>query len=123
MAEEGFKVDNNLVLGDGEIVIEEVEQLFLHEVDLCLGEHLGVSTPVFVLGRRIIEVLGGDDESGEEDSVSGAWHTLGDFWKTVTKSLEVDERGEEGGDLDVGLFAYHGDERLEGRQTGGLCGG
>ena len=105
---------DDLILVDSQIVVEEVEQLLLHEVDLGLREHLGVSAPVLVLWRRVIEVFGGDDEGGEEDSVTGAGHALGDLWESVPQSLEVDERGEKGGDLDVGLFANDGDESLKG---------
>lgn len=113
LRQEWFKVGDNFRLVDSKIVVQQIEQLLFHQVDFRLGEHLSVSTPVLVLGTRIVEVLRGDDQCGEEDSVSGAGHTLGDFGQSVSESLEVDKSSEEGGDLDVGLFAYNRDESLE----------
>lgn len=56
----------------------------------------GVSLPVFVFGRGIVEVFGGADESGEEDSVSGAWHACqikNDSRESVNRSIERERGG------------------------------
>ncbi len=90
-SEERLEVVHNLLLGDGKVVVEQVQELLLHEVDLGLREHLGVAAPVLVLGRRVVQVLGGDDERRKEDPVTGAGHALGDLGQAVSKALEVDE--------------------------------
>lgn len=113
LAEERLEVVNNLILVDCQVVVEQEQELFLHQVDFRLREHLGVPAPMLVLWGRVVEVLGGDDEGGKEDSVSGARHSFGDFGKSVSKSFEIHEGGEEGRHLDVGLFADHSDEGLE----------
>jgi len=51
LAEERLEVLDDLILGDGEVVIKEEEELLLHQVDLLLREHLSVSAPVLVLWR------------------------------------------------------------------------
>lgn len=49
---------------------------------LSLGEEGGVFRPVLVLWRRVVEILCGDDEGGEEDTVSGARHAFGGRWQS-----------------------------------------
>lgn len=68
-------MDEKLLLGNPEIVVEEVQELLLHEVDFGEGEEGRVSLPVLVLWRRVVEVLGSTDESGEEDSMTSAVHS------------------------------------------------
>ena len=86
-AEEGLEVGVEVLRGDAEVPVEEEEELLFHQVDLGEGEaeavvssHGGVSGPVFVLGGGVVEVLRGEDERGEEDSVHGAPHALGHRW-------------------------------------------
>ena len=43
LTEEGLEIVDNLLLGDGEVVVEEEEELLLHKVYLLLGEHLRVA--------------------------------------------------------------------------------
>ena len=68
----GAEVFDEFGLLNAQLVVEQVEQLLLHEVDLGEGEEPSVLLPVHVLGRRIIEVLCCADEDGEEDSVTCA---------------------------------------------------
>ena len=112
-AEEGGKVDHELILLDAEVVVEKVEELLLHEVDLGLGEESSVLGPVLVLGRRVVEVLGGDDEGGEEDAVTSAVHSFGDTGQPGPQALQVDEGAEEGGNLDIGSLHQESDEGLQ----------
>lgn len=65
---------NNFFLVDGKIVVEEEEKLLFHQVDFSLREHLSVSTPVLVLGGRVIEVFSGDNESRKENTMTSARH-------------------------------------------------
>lgn len=53
-----------------EIPVEEEKHLLLHKVDLSDGEpkariafNSSVSSPVLVLGRRIVEILSSQDQS------------------------------------------------------------
>lgn len=52
-AEEGLEVGEELTLVHAEVVVEEEEELALHEVDLGRGEESRVASPVLVLGGRI----------------------------------------------------------------------
>lgn len=77
MVVEVFKVDS-------EIPVEKEEELFFHEIYFGDGEaevgeapHAGVARPVLVLRRAVVEVLCGEDERGQEDSVDGAAHAFG----------------------------------------------
>ena len=67
--EKGLEVGEEVLLGDAQVPIKQEEELAFHEVDLREGEaeafeslHCGVTSPVFVLGARVVEVLGGEDE-------------------------------------------------------------
>lgn len=106
-------MEEELVLVDAEVVVEEVEELLLHEVDLCLGEEGAVAGPVLVLWRRVVEVLCCDDEGCEEDAVACAVHALCDAREPVLQAVEVYEGAEEGGYLYVALLHEDGNERLE----------
>lgn len=112
-AEEGSKVNHELVLLDSEVVVEQIEKLLLHEIDLGLREESGVVSPVLVLGRRVVEVLGGDDEGSEEDTVTSAVHALGNARQPRPQALQVNKGAEEGGHLNVGPLDEQSDEGLQ----------
>lgn len=83
--QEGLEVIVKILGVDAEIPVEEKEKLLLHKVDFGDGEtkvlvpaDSTVPSPVLVLGGRVVEVLCRKNESGEEDPVNGAAHTLGD---------------------------------------------
>lgn len=84
---------------------------------LLLTEESGVACPVLVLRRRVIEVLCSDNEGGKEDAVSCARHALGGRGKTRSQALKVDEGGEKGGDLNIGLLHKDGDESFKRRKS------
>lgn len=89
--EEGSKRGVEVLARDAKIPVEEEEELFLHEIDLLESEKThSVGLPVLVLRRRVVEVLGTEDESGEEDPVAGARHTLGYRRQLVPKTVKVD---------------------------------
>lgn len=71
---------DQFVLCDSEVVVEKVKELLLHEVDLGEGEVSAVFLPVHVFGRRVVEIFGGANEDGEEDSVTGASHAWDVSW-------------------------------------------
>ena len=57
--------------------------LLLHEVDLSRLEDACTAVPVLVLQRSVVDVLGGADESGKEETMSSAWHT----WNRVSRQM------------------------------------
>lgn len=94
---------------ESEIVVEELEELHLHEVDFgtretkeladtvnVLDMAVGVRGPPLVLGTRIVEVLGGNDERGDEYAVASARHpSFGHLGKLVLEAVEINERCKE----------------------------
>lgn len=75
VSEEGTKVLDCLVLVEAKIIVEQEEKLLFHEVYLGEIEKRGVSRPMLVFGRRVVEILCSDDESGQEDAMSRTRHT------------------------------------------------
>lgn len=67
-------------------------------------ENASVAVPVLVLGTRIVEVLGSNDERGKEDSVTSAVHALCHLWQARLEPVQVDQGAEQGRHLDVGLL-------------------
>jgi hypothetical protein len=95
-SEERLQISQKVLLGDTSLPIQQEEQLTFHQVDLGQREaksfeslHSGVPSPVLVLGARVIQVLGGEDERGEEDPVDCASHALGNRWQTGSKTAQV----------------------------------
>lgn len=121
-----------ILLDNAEVPFEKEEELLLHEVDLGAVEaesvHLGgdvsVVGPVLVLGRRIVEVLGSEDERSQEDAVGGASETASHGLKLGLESGEVDEGRHESRDLDVGGDDELSDELFDSGEAavGGLDG-
>lgn len=72
--DKGRKVRDCLVLVKAEIVVEKEEQLLFHEVHLCEIEEGGISRPVLVFGRGVVEVFRSNDEGRQEDAVTGTRH-------------------------------------------------
>lgn len=68
-------MDHYILLLYPEVVVEEVEELLLHEIDFREGEVHGVTLPVLVAGRSVVEILGCTDKGGEEDTMTSACHT------------------------------------------------
>lgn len=111
--EERCKVLEEFRFFDAKIVVEKVEQLAFHQVGLGLGEEGGISRPVLVLWRRVIQVLCSDDENSKEDAMSGARHAFCCRWESRTQTLEVDKRAKQSGDLNVALRNKDGDESFK----------
>lgn len=79
-AEERREVPDEFVLVDAKVVVEQVEKLLLHQVDLGLRKESAVARPMLVLRGRVVEVLCGNDEGSKENTVPRAVHALGDAW-------------------------------------------
>jgi hypothetical protein len=86
---EGGEVGDELGLVDLEVVVEDVQELLLHEVDLGEGEEAGVALPVHVLGARVVQVLGGADQDGQENAVARALHTVSHGRKALLQASQV----------------------------------
>lgn len=63
---------------------------------------MSVVGPVLVLRRRIVEVLGGQNERGQEDAVSCASETTGEWLKFCLQTSKVDQSRHESRDLNIG---------------------
>jgi hypothetical protein len=134
LGQEGRERFDKLVLVHSEIVVQQVQKLafkivssrslrnvrpmlltdlLLHQVDLGQREKSPVTSPVFALGARVVEVFRGDNEGGEEDTVTRAGHALGQFGQTCLESVEVNESAEECGGLYVAFLDELSDEGLE----------
>lgn len=71
---ERAEVKKQLVFSHVDVVVQEVKELLLHEGDLSERKQSSVFGPVLVLGRRVIEELGSDNEGGQENAVARAMH-------------------------------------------------
>jgi len=98
-----LKVSRQGRLIDSEIIVENVEKLLLHEVDLGKREEASVALPVHVLRGRVVEVLCGANEDGEEDTMPSALHAVGDWRETLLETVEVDKNDGQRRHLHVGL--------------------
>jgi hypothetical protein len=108
-----------ICLGDAEVKVEEGEELLLHEVHLADGEDGRMGGPVLVLRRLVVQVLGCNDECGQEDTMASAVHALGSNGELVLEALEVDKGGQQGRGLDIGVKDQEPDKVVEGRDDNG----
>lgn len=120
--QEGFQVGQEVLLRDTSLPVQEEEQLTLHQIHLGQGEpksfpslHGSVPSPVLVLWARVVQVLGGEDQRGQEDAVDSASHALGNGWQTSPEAAQVHQRAHQGGHLDL----RPGDERCNEGFDGG----
>ena len=67
-----------------------------------IGVDVAVSGPVLVLGWAVVEVLGSEDERSEEDAVGSAAQAPGKGLQPWPEAGEVDQRGHQSRDLNVG---------------------
>ena len=97
----GQKVQEHVVdeeeigFGNGEIPIEDLDELALNPANVTLAEGAGDHSPMNVLQGRVICVFGSDDERAEENAVKGPLFGLNR--EIGFGTLDVDE-----GDKDVG---------------------
>jgi len=61
-------------LGDSKLIIQEEQELLLHEIDFGERKVSAVLLPMHVLWGRVVEVFGSTDEDGKEYSMTGALH-------------------------------------------------
>lgn len=111
-----------IVLSNSEVPIKQPEKLLLHEIDFRQAEakiveatNACISSPVLVLWRGIVQVLGSEDQRGEEDAVRCALHSFGDRRQTLLQSTEIDKRGHQRRNLYVRLLNKGVDEELKRR--------
>jgi len=87
--------DEEIGLGNREVPVEDFDELALNPSDIALAKGTGYHSPMNIFQSRVIGVLGGDDESAEENAVKGPLFGLNG--EIRPGSLDVDE-----GDKDVG---------------------
>lgn len=73
-----------VLLGNSKVPVQQEQQLLLHEIHFGVGKpkpltilHQRITRPVFVLRGRVVQVLGGENESGQEDAMNSTPHALG----------------------------------------------
>lgn len=62
-----------------QVKVQEEEKLSFHKINLGDLKILCVNGPVFIFRRRVMQVLGGDNQGSEKDAVAGTWNTCGGF--------------------------------------------
>lgn len=78
--EEEVELAVKVMLDNTKIPLKKEKKLFFHQVDLVAVEaknisvvlNAGVVGPVLILGRRVVEILGGENERSEKDAMGGA---------------------------------------------------
>jgi hypothetical protein len=75
LGKEGFERPEDFLFVKSKVIVEKIEQLFFHQVNLGDVEEDGIAGPVDILGRRIVEILGGDDQSRKKHSMAGTRHS------------------------------------------------
>lgn len=98
----------NVVLRDTEIPLEDSEELSLDAADIALAKDTGAESPVDVLEGRVVGILGGDNESTEEDPLEGP--LLESDVEVWACAVDVDEGEEESGSDDLGASDHGGRE-------------
>lgn len=86
--------------GDGQIPIEDLDELALDPSNVTFAERAGDHSPMYVFESRVVGVFGCDDESAEEDTVQSPFLCLNG--EIGLGSLDVDEGNEEVGERDLG---------------------
>lgn len=109
-----------IVLGHPEIPIEKAEELFFHEIDFGQIEaeaivtlHAGITRPVLVLWRRIVQILRRQDERGEKYSVGGTLHAFRRGGEAMLQPTEVHQGRHQRRHLHVRAFDKSADEELK----------
>ena len=94
--QEWLEMEEEILLGNSGVEVQQVQHLPFHQVDLSQAKtksfetfDRGISCPVLVLGAGIIEVLCCQDQGGEEDSVHGTAHALGNGRKFGLQTGEI----------------------------------
>jgi len=94
-------VVEEVFLVNPEIEIRQEQELAFHQIHFGRRKEGGIFGPVLVLWRRIIQVLGRDNESGEKHAMPCAMHALGNLRQARLQAIEVHEGTEQGRYLNV----------------------
>jgi hypothetical protein len=96
--QEWFEVVEQVLLGDSAVKVKEVKHLPFHQINFGQGKakplvplDSRVPSPMFVLGRRVIEILRSQDKSSKEDAVSSTPHALGNRRQASLETGEEDQ--------------------------------
>lgn len=95
-------------LGDSKVPVEDFDELALDPANVALAERAGDHRPVDVFQCRVVRVLGGDDQSAEEDAVEGPVLALDG--QVRLGALDVDEGDEDIGEGNLGSLDDTRDE-------------
>lgn len=109
--EEGRPNVKSGLLIEAKVVVQEEKQLLLHQVDFRAREDDGVGCPVLILRRRVVEVLGADNERGKEDAMLRRPIPLGRHRQLAAQPLQIDERREQGRNVYAG-YAHERQDKV-----------
>lgn len=110
---QSFPKTQYLALRNTKLPIQHSQKLPLDAAYVALAKDARAESPVHVLERRVVEVLGRGDEGAKEDALEGPLFE-GDV-EVGTSAVDVDECGEEGGG---GYFCAGEDGGGEGGELG-----
>jgi len=97
--QESVMNDEEIGFGDGELPVDDIDELALDPSNIALAEGTGDHSPMNVFQSRVIGVLGGDDEGAEENAVKGPLFGLNG--EIRPGALDVDEGDKDVGDSDL----------------------
>ena len=103
--------------GNGELPVDDFDELAFDPSNVPLAEGAGDHSPVNVFQGRVVGVLGGDDESAEENAMKGPLFGLDR--EIRLGPLDVDEGDKDVGDTDLSSLDNVRDELGELRVLAG----
>jgi len=101
-------VAENVIFGDRELKVKDVQELAFNAAAITLAEHASTQRPVNVFESGIIEILARNHYGAKKDALTRPF--LERDLKMRPGSIDVDERNEDGGDVDLSTGEDIGDE-------------
>ena len=100
--QKGVANDKEIGFGDGQVPIKDFDKFALDPSNVTFAKRVRDHSPMDVLESRVIGVLGGDDESAEENAVKGPFLCLDR--EIRLGALDVDEGDKQVGDGNLSSF-------------------
>lgn len=109
-------VCHDIVFGDAQLEIKDVEELALYPPNVTLAEHTSAHSPVYVLKRRVIQIFTGYDDSTEEYTFIGP--LLERNVEVRLSPVQIDKGGQDDRHFNLSPSDNVVDHRGEGRALG-----
>lgn len=102
---------DHVFIGNSNVPVQEVEQLSLHQVDVLQRKKpIGVLSPMDIFRRRIVVEFGSEDQTTQEDAVSGTRQALSVLWKLQLQLVQVNKSSHQCACVDIGVADQATDE-------------